>query len=318
MDSCSSSASSAGRLWMKAASIIKSRLEPQLLSKHNRHHEEKQEAKKEDEMKEEGRGRERKRTTKVESAMGGTAKGEKADAEKSRSKQVKTCKIDDFDVENCINVIKDIAIDLQQVRTGQSGKIDDAALLSMRPKSDQEFAAAVASKNFFPRQVANFLDLDRCLKMLHIYLSSPSPASLETFLPRILSVVLQCILLNREVIDVADEYTVSSKTPTGVHIVNSLLEMDSFKSANSFDSASSIFTASTRDLDSSLAISRTFRRSTFASVLRGSFKIIESVTSSPRIHAPLTDSGHASTVVKILLCYVNGGKTKYAVTTKEG
>ena len=127
MDSSSSSASSAGRLWTKAASIIKSRLEPQLLSKHNRHHEEKQEAKKEEEMKEEGRGRERKRTTKVESAMGGTAKGEKADAEKSRSKQVKTCKIDDFDVENCINVIKDIAIDLQQgeregcVRGGTGG-----------------------------------------------------------------------------------------------------------------------------------------------------------------------------------------------------
>ena len=124
-------------------------------------------------------------------------------------------------------------------RTGEVGKIDDTALLKMRSVSEKEFAKVVADKNFFPRQVANFLDLDRCLKMLHRYLtSSPSRDSLEKNLPKILSVVLQCILLNSEVIEVADEFTSTSKTPLGVSIVRSLLDMDSFKSASSFDSAS--------------------------------------------------------------------------------
>ena len=41
----------------------------------------------------------------------------------------------------------------------------------------------------------------------------------------------------------------------------------------------------------------------------------QSCTSDSLIHEPLTTSGHLTNVVKILLCYVNGGKTKYFIGT---
>ena len=76
-----SSTSSASRLWKKAACLMKSRLEPELLRKESL------------------------KVQKDKQSKGITAQSVKGKRE-----------INDFDVINCINVIKDIAIDLQQCK----------------------------------------------------------------------------------------------------------------------------------------------------------------------------------------------------------
>ena len=65
-----------------------------------------------------------------------------------------------------------------------------------------QFTTFVADKEFFPRQVANFLDLDQCMKMLLGYLNGATldDSRRQKFLPRILSSVIHGVLLNNEVI----------------------------------------------------------------------------------------------------------------------
>ena len=159
--------------------------------------------------------------------------------------------------------------------------------------------------------------------MCRAYLEgNPGSEGSNKYAPKILDAVLTCILLNKDVIDVADKYTVKIKTKTGINIVKSLVDQDSGFSCESFDSASSIFSTESgeNDIIASDAINKSFRRSTFASILRESFKIIETCTGTHGIHDSMSQQrvSSLSEIVKILLCYVNGGKTQYFTGGKKG
>ena len=116
----------------------------------------------------------------------------------------------------------------------------------------------------------------------------------------------------------ADEYTETSGTDAGIAIVNSLYRSDSIDSVPSFErhilsmgsTGSSGSTASSSSKD---VINKSFRRSTFASILRKSFKIIEMCTSDSLILEPISSSGRLSDVIKILLTYINAGRVKYFI-----